>query len=229
MRVPTGALLYQSLDAGLHLCCATPRNRVTELITRMTEGIDDLGPAIRYSMSPRRSYLNRYSATAAASIRRSALAHVPEADDVSEVSPYTVDSAPDTAAGVTGLLRAALGVEGLHYLAYYAAGVPSCTVDILRHPALHTYFGGFTTPQRRRDRYSLLGQLLPGVTGRMNSSLDALLEGQIHQIVLTMEQGAVYFQHLGDRHYLLGISLDHSRPAEADLHIERLGSELTSE
>ncbi|MFH0177207.1 hypothetical protein [Streptomyces cacaoi] len=229
VRIPSGALLYHSVEAGFHLCCATPQDQVTELIARMTEGIDDLRPAVRYSLLPRRSYLSRYATAAAASVQPPSVEQGSEDDDITEGSPYTMNSATDATAELSGLMRAALGVDGLHYVAYYAAGVPTCTVDIFRHPALRTHFGAFTTPQQRRDKYSLLGQLLPGVTRRMNTSLHALLEGQIHQIVLNMEQGAVYFQHLQERNYLLGISLDHSRPAEADRHIERLGSELTSE
>ncbi|MFF5519568.1 hypothetical protein [Streptomyces coeruleorubidus] len=255
-----GALLYQSVGAGFHLCCATPRDRVTELIARMTESIDDLRPTVRYSLLPRRSYLSRCMPVAPPTAKPPAAAdvteRVSERVDVIETNSYTVDSATTGGTAVTGgtattggtavtggsattggsaartpaelsdLLRAALGVDGLHYVAYYAAGVPACTVDIFRHRALSTHFGVSTTPQQRRDKYSLLGRLLPGVTRRMNTSLQALLEGRIHQIVLNVEQGAVYFQHLGEGQYLLGVSLDHSRLAEADRHIERLAASL---
>lgn len=228
VRVPSGALLYHSVAADFHLCCATRQDRITELIARMNEGMDDLRPAVRYSMLHRRAYPSRYAAAAAASEKPPTSEHVAEADDVGEGSPYTVDTAADEATGITDLLRAALGVHGLHYVAYYAAGVPTCTADIFRHPALRGHFGS-ATPQQRRDRYGLLGQLFPGVTGRMNTSLHALLGGEIQQIVLNVEQGAVYFQQLYDRHYLLGVSLNQSQLAEADQHIERLGRELADE
>ncbi|MGW0471552.1 hypothetical protein [Streptomyces coeruleorubidus] len=257
VRVPMGALLYQSIDTGFHLCCATPRDRVTELIARMSESIDDLRPTVRYSLLPRRSYLSRCMPAAPPTAKPPAAGgvteRVTERVDVIEGSSYTVDSAIAGGTAVTGgpattgasattvgsaartpaelsdLLRAALGVDGLHYVAYYAAGVPACTVDIFRHRALSTHFGVSTTPQQRRDKYSLLGRLLPGVTRRMNTSLQALLDGRIHQIVLNVEQGAVYFQHLGEGQYLLGVSLDHSRLAEADRHIERLVTALACE
>ncbi|MFH8497567.1 hypothetical protein [Streptomyces coeruleorubidus] len=275
VRVPMGALLYQSVGAGFHLCCATPQDRVTELIARMTESIDDLRPTVRYSLLPRRSYLSRCMPVTPPTAKPPAAGGVTERVtkrvDVIEGSSYTVDSATTGSTAVTGgsattrgpaitkspaitgdsattedsattvgsaartpaelsdLLRAALGIDGLHYVAYYAAGVPACTVDIFRHRALSTHFGASVTPQQRRDKYSLLGRLLPGVTRRMNTSLQALLEGRIHQIVLNVEQGAVYFQHLGEDQYLLGVSLDHSRLAEADRHIERLVAALACE
>ncbi|WP_142152121.1 hypothetical protein [Streptomyces sp. SLBN-31] len=227
VRVPSGALLYHSVAADFHLCCATRQDRITELIARMNEGMDGLRPAVRYSMLHRRAYASRYAA-AGASAKPPAGEDDTEADDVAEGNPYMVDTGADRAAGIGDLLRAALGIHGLHYVAYYAAGVPACTADIFRHPALRSHFGS-ATPQQRRDRYGLLGQLLPGVTDRMNTSLHALLEGEIQQIVLNVEQGAVYFQQLYDRHYLLGVSLNQARLAEADQHIERLGRELADE
>jgi hypothetical protein len=233
VRVPMGALLYQSVAMGFHLCTTTPQDQVTELISRMTEGIDDLRPTVPYSLLPHRSYLSHLSRYTTAGTRtapqsRTArqVTEVAEVADNIEGSSYTVDSTAGTPAEVSDLLRAALGVDGLHYVAYYAAGMPYCTADIFRHRALSTHFGASTTPQQRRDKYSLLGRLLPGVTRRMDTSLQALLEGRIHQIVLNVEQGAVYFQHLKDGHYLLGVSLDHSRLAEADRHIEQLAADL---
>ncbi|WP_190198456.1 hypothetical protein [Streptomyces djakartensis] len=242
------ALLYQSVATGFHLCCATPRDQVTELIARMTEGIDDLRPAVPFSLLPHRSYLSRYMTENTRTAKPGRTANrVPEvtttspatgtsgtsstsrATDVTDVSPYTVDSPAGTPAELQDLLRTALGVEGLHYVAHYAAGVPTCTADIFRHRALSSHFGTSTTPQQRRDKYSLLGQLLPGVTRRMDTSLHALLEGRIHQIVLNVDQGAVYFQQLKDGHYLVAVSLDHSRLAEADRHLERLAADLARE
>ncbi|OXS35118.1 hypothetical protein [Streptomyces sp. XY006] len=224
-----GALVYQSVQPGFHLCCATPQDRVNELIPRMTENIDVLRPTVRYGLLPRRSHLSRYMTLAAESVKPPPAAAVPAATDTAdsaESSAYTVESAADTPTELTDLLRTALHVDSLHYVAYYAAGAPVCAADIFRHSALSTYFGGSTTPQQRRDKYSLLGQLLPGVTHRMNTSLHALMDGRIHQVVLNVEQGAVYFQHLEEDRYLLGVSLDHSRLAEADRHIERLMSGL---
>lgn len=220
--VPTGALLYHSVDAGIHLCCATPRDRVDELIARMTAGIDDLRPSVRYGMFPRRSYLRRHAAVT----KPPTAGDVTE--DISEGTAYTAADSADAVDATADLLRAALGVHGLHYVAYYAGGAGTRTADIFGHPALRSHFGS-STPQQRRDRYGLLGQLLPGVTGRMNTSLHALLEGQIHQIVLNVGQGAVYFQQLYGRHYLLGVSLDQSGLTEVDRHMERLGRELASE
>ncbi|MGW0862267.1 hypothetical protein [Streptomyces koelreuteriae] len=221
-----GALLYQSVAMGFHLCCATPQDRVTELIARMTEGIDDLRPAIPFSLLPHRSYMSRYTTASTRTAKPRGAEQVTEATDV---SPYTVDSTAETPTELPDALRAALGVDGLHYLAYYAAGVPTCTADIFRHRDLSAHFGTSTTPQQRRDKYSLLGHLLPGVTRRMDTSLHALLDGRIHQIVLNVEQGAVYFQHLKEGHYLVAVSLDHSRLAEADRHLERLAAALARE
>ncbi|MET9759870.1 hypothetical protein ABZ016_12540 [Streptomyces sp. NPDC006372] len=227
VRVPMGALLYQSVAMGFNLCCATPRDQVTELIARMTEGIDDLRPAVPLSVLPHRSYLSRHMTASTRTAKPRTTEQVTEVADAG--NPYTVDSAAEAPTELRDLLRTALGVDGLHYVAYYAAGLPTCTADIFRHRALDTHFGAATTPQQRRDKYSLLGQLLPGVTRRMDTSLHALLEGRIHQIVLNVEQGAVYFQHLKEDHYLIAVSLDHSRLAEADRHLEQLAADLARE
>ncbi|MGV9391433.1 hypothetical protein ACWDQL_20190 [Streptomyces olivaceus] len=223
VRVPAGAILYQSVAPDLHLCCAGPGDRVDELVALMTEGVDRLRPAVRHSV------LSRH-------VRTNAVAHAappPSGDDgraAAVDTPCVVETSADPdddPEGRAGLLSAALGVHGLHYVAYFTGGTPSCTADIFRHPTL-CGFSGSATPQQRRDRFCRLGQLLPGVTGRMNTSLHALLEGEIQQIVLNVGQGTVYFHHLHGQRYLLGVSLSRSRPAETDRHIERLGRQLTT-
>ncbi|MGW2960515.1 hypothetical protein ACWDGI_18765 [Streptomyces sp. NPDC001220] len=239
--VPTGALLYHSVAGGSHLCCVTPTDRIGELIPRLAEGIGGLRPATSYHLAVRRSYASRYGGAADPSSGDSRTPSTQGTEDgqqadesfenVTDATTHTEDNAAgatDVPDATAGLLREALGVRGLHYLAYYVGGVPTLAVDIFGHPALRSFLGS-STPQQRRDRYSLLGQLLPGVTGRMNTSLYALLEGEMRQIVLNIEHGAVYFQQLRQRRYLLGVSLDQSRLAEADRHIDRLGRELASE
>ncbi|KAB1979307.1 hypothetical protein [Streptomyces triticiradicis] len=239
VHVPTGALLYHSVAAESHLCCVTRADLLGELIPRLAEGIVDLRPSLSHHLGAHRSYPSRYarreppSADPTPSPPHGATdTDRPETSGkAAEGTAYTVDQATgadDVPTATTDLMCEALGVHGLHYLAYYTGGAPTCTVDIFADPAVRSFLGS-STAQQRRDRYSLLGQLLPGVTGRMNTSLNALLEGEMRQIVLNIERGAVYFQQLREHCYLLGVSLDQSHLAEADRHIEWLGRELASE
>ncbi|MFJ6834096.1 hypothetical protein [Streptomyces sp. NPDC091209] len=237
--MPTGALLYHSVAAESHLCCVTRADLLGELIPRLAEGIVDLRPALSHHLGAQRSFPSRYTRPEPPSADRtpSPVHEVPDTDrpntsgKATEGTAYTVDQtagADDVPTATRDLLCEALGVHGLHYLAYYTGGAPTCRVDLFAHSAVQSFLGS-STAEQRRDRYSLLGQLLPGVTGRMNTSLNALLEGEMRQIVLNIERGAVYFQQLPEHCYLLGVSLDQSHLAEADRHIERLSRELASE
>ncbi|WP_329338965.1 hypothetical protein OG866_28280 [Streptomyces sp. NBC_00663] len=219
LRVPSGAIFYYLVEPGLHLYGATSAvDRLDELDALFADCVNDLRMVVNYSPLDFGSYLSKKSETPARPASWSRPAEpAPEDGDVVSVS-HTAPGA------VVAPLRAALDVDGLHYVTYYAGDVYSA--DMFRHPALRRYFLA-TTPQRRRDKYGRMGLLLPGVARRMNASLSAILEGEVLQIVLDVEQGAVYYHALPDQRYLVGVTLDQSRVAEADQRVGQLGRELT--
>lgn len=226
LRVPTGAIFYYLVQPGIHLYGATSAmDRLDELDALIAKCVNDLRLMTHYSALDFGSYLSKRSAAShpsaswpqpaepgsvgdAVSIGHTTAGPLAQADD-----PKTLD-----------LLRAALDLDGLHYVTYYAGDVYSA--DIFRHQELGQYFVT-TSPDRRRDKYGRMGLLLPGVARRMNASLSAILQGDIFQIVLDVEQGAVYYHALPDQQYLVGVTLDQSRVADADQRVRRLGRELT--
>ncbi|WP_369212866.1 hypothetical protein [Streptomyces flavofungini] len=224
LRVPSGAVYYYLVEPGLHLYGATAAtaptpSRIDELDALIADCVNDLRAEARYSRLDYNSYLG----------------------DKSHITAHTADptrtGAPEMNSGGAGVrlsqsaprsvalpLRAALDLDGLHYIAYYAGDV--CSADLFHHAALRRYFLA-TDPQRRRDKYGRMGLLLPGVARRMNASLGAILNGEVLQIVLDVEQGAVYYHALPGQRYLVGVTLDQSRVAAADHRLARLGRELT--
>ncbi|MDT7846140.1 hypothetical protein [Streptomyces justiciae] len=219
LRVPSGAIFYYLVEPGLHLYGATSAaHRIDELDELVADCVNDLRAMVNYSLLDYGSYLSLKSETTARPTSWS------RSDDPAPEDGDVVSASHPAPGPVIDPLRTALDLDGLHYIAYYAGDVYSA--DMFHHPALRRYFVA-TTPQRRRDKYGRMGLLLPGVARRMNASLDAVLEGEVLQIVLDVEQGAVYYHALPGQRYLVGVTLDQSRVAEADQRVARLGRELT--
>ncbi|PWI18270.1 hypothetical protein DI272_32095 [Streptomyces sp. Act143] len=231
LRVPSGAIFYYLVEPGLHLYGATysthslddsgSAQRFDELDERVADAVNELRVSVNYSQWDFGSYLSKKSAAPPAPAPESLSVAPADACHTESESPSA--DAPD---GTAGLLSAALDVNGLHHVAYYSGGTAVCSADIFRHPSLSRYFR-VTTPERRREKYARMGELLPGVAQRMNASLSALLEGRLHQIVLDVEQGAVYFHTLPGGRYLMAVTLDQARVAEADRRLGQLGRELS--
>lgn len=234
LRVPTGAVLYYLVEPGFHLYGATSAmDRLNELDTRMAECVNGLRSAVRYSPLNYGAWFNdeewveKPAPDAFAAPADPAAERGPEGDAGSYAFGELTDDGR-IPAEAEGTLRAALDVNGLHYIAYYTDPTSVCTADIFNHPALSGFFRVRTADQRR-DKYGRMGQLLPGVTRRLNMSLRAILRGEVLQVVLDVEQGAVYFHALPDGRFLVGVTLDQSRVTEADHRIVRLGQELTDD
>ena len=245
LRVPTGAVLYYLVEPGFHLYGATAAvERLDELDARMASCVNSLRLPARYSPLNYGSWFrdqpwahesaagSGHPAEPSRLPDGSAPAGVPQggppsAGDLS-AGPYVAENRPGAPApppGVEEALRSALDVGGLHYIAYHHSPTTAWGYDIFAHPGLGSFFR-VQTPDRRRSRYSRLGQLLPGVVRRMNLSLRAILRGELMQVVLDVEQGAVYFHALPGGRFLVGVTLDQSRVPEADQAVARLGNEL---
>ncbi|MEU6572375.1 hypothetical protein [Streptomyces sp. NPDC046805] len=236
LRVPTGAVLYYLVEPGFHLYGATAAvDRLGELDARMAECVNGLRLPARYSPLNYGSWFNdepwvQQPATPQGTADPDKDPGAASSPDTSlPVGPYVAENRPHTASapppGAEEALRSALGVEGLHYVAYHESPTTAWAYDIFDHPGLGDFFR-VQTPDRRRGRYGRMGQLLPGVTGRMNLSLQAILQGELLQVVLDVEQGAVYFHSLPGRRFLMGVTLDQSRVTEADQQVSRLGRDL---
>lgn len=223
LRLPSGAVFYYLVEPGIHLYGATADlARIEALDALIAETVNSLRTDVRYSPMDYGSY---------ASMRRAA--PQPPADRSASPPPGTA-AALDTAGGprdgdtpATAVLRRALGVEGLHYLAYYPTPSAPEVADIFEQPALRNFFRG-PTFEDRRSRYRRLGALLPGVMRRMNESLGAVMRGELVRVVLDVEQGAVYFHALPESRCLIGVTLDQSKVALSDDRMTRVARELGS-
>ncbi|MHB9857830.1 hypothetical protein [Streptomyces sp. YIM S03343] len=245
LRVPTGAVLYYMVEPGFHLYGATAAvKRLDELDARMAACVNGLRRPARYSPLNYGSWFNDEAWAGApdtASVPPSGPLRLPEDSPPVDSPPvgslpgaslpadrFVADNRPGSPApppGVEEALRSALGVQGLHYIAYHHSSTTVWGYDIFGHPGLGSFFH-LQTPDQRRSRYGRLGQLLPGVVRRMNLSLRAILRGELIQVVLDVEQGAVYFHALPGGRFLMGVTLDQSRVPEADQAVARLGNEL---
>lgn len=231
LRVPTGAVLYYLVEPGFHLYGATAAmDRLDELDARMAECVNGLRLPARYSPLNYGSWFNDepWVSKPVAVPSASAPDPLPSPQASLPAAPYVAENRPAPRApapGIEDALRSALDVQGLHYIAYHQSPTTAWGYDIFDHPGLGDFFR-VQTPDRRRSRYGRMGQLLPGVTQRMNLSLRAILQGELIQVVLDVEQGAVYFHALPGRRFLMGVTLDQSRVTEADQQVARLGSEL---
>ncbi|MFS8201669.1 hypothetical protein ACLVWQ_23610 [Streptomyces sp. CWNU-52B] len=226
LRVPSGAVLYYLVEPGFHLYGATSAtDRLDELDTRMAECVNGLRMPARYSPLNYGSWFND-EPWVSAPVESPELAPSPDAS--LPAGPYVTENrrtVPDPPPGIEDALRSVLDVQGLHYIAYHHSPTTAWGYDIFDHPALVDFFRA-QTPDRRRGRYSRMGKLLPGVIERMNLSLRAILRGELMQVVLDVEQGAVYFHALPDRRFLMGVTLDQSRVTQADQQVARLGGTL---
>lgn len=239
VRVPTGAVLFYMVEPGYHLYAATAAvDRLDQLDAQLAESVNDLRTVVRYSPLNYGSWFNKWLAmdappAAPAAETPRVLTDLPQDGTEGGTDPadyvfHKVTDQPDIPPQVSDRLLETLRVDGLHYVSYFTGTRPVFTADIFRHPALVNFFRG-PTQDERREKYGRIGRLLPAVTRRMNLSLRAVLEGEIHQVVLDVEQGAVYFHALPDRRFLLGVTLDQSKVAEADRQIGRIGRELAAD
>ncbi|MFD8303063.1 hypothetical protein ACFV29_12035 [Streptomyces sp. NPDC059690] len=228
LRVPSGAVLYYQVEPGCHLYAATASvHRLAELDASMAECANNLRLPGRYSPLNYGSWFDTESWTLLSEAAPGArvpgeAAPLPTADPVHVYRPDT--DAPSSRA--EDLLPEALDVQGLHYVAYHTSPVTAWVYDIFDHAVLHTFFRR-RTPDQRRDRYARMSRLLPGVVERMNMSLSAILRGEIVQLILDVEQGAVYYHTLEDGSFLVGVTLDQTRVTAADHRLARLAKELS--
>jgi hypothetical protein len=230
LRVPEGAVLYYLVEPGFHLYGATAAlDRLNELDSRMAECVNRLRADVRYSPLNYGAWFGDDVWTGKPATEDFPPASTTEPADPSSAYVFgDVTGAARIPAGTEEILRAALDVDGLHYVAYYTDPASVCTADLFNHPVLGRYFLS-RSPDQRRDKYGRMGRLLPGITRRMNMSLRTVLRGEVLQVVLDVEQGAVYFHTLPGGRFLVGVTLDQARVTEADHRIVRLGRELTGD
>jgi hypothetical protein len=252
LRVPSGAVFYYLIQSGIHLYAATHTgDRIDEVDEALADEVNSIRTSVNYSQLDFGSFLSR-AAQGRAGHGSRAEATAPAAGPEQPEGPgeptepaapargerpggrgagdlgahlHTVTGHVRTSDRTSEIIREALDLDGLHYLAYYSGSSAIHTADIFTHPDLGRYFLG-PTPPARREKYGRLGRLLPGVVRRMNTSLGSVMRGELMQVVLDVEQGAAYYHVLRDGRFLVGVTLDQTRVAEADKEMTRVGREL---
>lgn len=222
LRVPTGAVLYFMVEPGFHLYGATSAlEDLDSLDAKMAECVNEIRSEVHYSELDYGSWLSSQGADT--SVVGGGAATIGNSDIIyRHDAPGVTISDPKRSA-----IEEVMDVTGLHYVAYYDADslIPTCTVDIFERPGMEKFFRG-QTPEQRRDKYGRMGHLLPGVIRRMNVSLRGIMRGRLQQVVLDVEQGALYFHALSGGGHLVGVTLDQTRVAAADRRLGQLGREL---
>ncbi|MFJ9630060.1 hypothetical protein ACIRU8_20350 [Streptomyces sp. NPDC101175] len=227
LRVPSGAVLYYQVEPGFHLYGATSAvHHLDELDASMATCVNALRLPARLSPLNYGSWFD----TATWALVAGAGTPSPPDEAALRLPPeeYThvqrpADTTPPTR--VEEFLSKALDVQALHYVAYHTSPGTAWAYDVFDHPGVGHFFR-VRTPDARRTRYARLSRLLPGVVERMNLSLGAILRGELVQLVLDVEQGAVYFHALGDGRFLIGVTLDQTKVTAADHRLARLAKEL---
>lgn len=123
------------------------------------------------------------------------------------------------------LCAAAIQPDDVHYVAYYRDRGFVFSTDLLDHGSLARFVLHIDAEERRR-RYRDIGCLLHLVTGQMNRSLLSSMGSPLDQLVADVEEGAVYYINLGDDDFLVGVTLDQSRVAIADVVLQELAESV---
>jgi len=239
VRVPSGAVLYYLVEPGFHLYGATSAlHRLAELDARMADCANSLRMPTHYSPLNYGSWFNDEPwatapepAAPGADTTEGDVSDESSGDGADQLLPtagYVHSRRPEATAPPVAetTLVERLKVQGLHYVAYHESPGTAWACDIFDHPGLSRFFRA-RTPDQRRDRYRRMSRLLPGVTERMNLSLRAVLHGELAQLVLDVEQGAVYFHPLANGRFLIGVTLDQRRVTVADHTMAELATELS--
>jgi hypothetical protein len=126
------------------------------------------------------------------------------------------------------LAGSSLRVRGLHLATLFRAGTPLWTVDILRDPRLGKWHTDLSVSTRRRS-YAEIGREMEQIATGFGRASRASLRGPLRRLVLDLEQGAIYFYRTGPVDYLVGVTLDQSRVADADLAVGVIAGRLVGD
>lgn len=119
----------------------------------------------------------------------------------------------------------ALRHKHLHFVAYCVDGEVAMTADSLGAPGLRSFFTQIHVDLRRRFYVALSRQLPESVT-KLNRMLSPIPGGRLLRLVLDVDQGAIYYYHLGTGRYLVGVTLDQSGVMHADDYTARLAAQV---
>ncbi len=224
LRVPEGSVFLYLIEPGVHVFGVTRSvDRFDRVGLDVAASVQGLRRMVRFAPLEYGAWPKRLKALSHPLSVRS-LSGPADSVPVSVGADY-VYRPQDVPDGVDTKLRAALGVAGLHYVAYYdGAAAPYC-LDIFQHPALARHFRG-PTPTGRRYLFGRLGQTMPDIVARMNESVRAVMRGEVVQLVLDVEQGALYITALPGERFLVGATLDQSKVTDADESMAELGTLL---
>jgi hypothetical protein len=254
VQLPDRAVFYYLIESGTHLYGSTSRtDRLEEVDRQVADLVNRVRRSVKYSPLNYGAYSSmRRDAAWLAEAGHGGEESVDESgsfrslrdmEPTTDVPPVPAPAAPVDEAelfwsrdhdapespAASGAMAASLATTGLHYVAlHHVDGRPGTSVDLLDHRDLDPFFT-VTDRERRRARYRRIGELLPGVVEQMNRSLRALTDGELARLVLDVEQGAIYFHALPNARYLVGVTLDQERVADADARMARLGEALSPE
>ncbi|MEU8238104.1 hypothetical protein AB0C07_07665 [Actinoplanes missouriensis] len=142
-------------------------------------------------------------------------------DAAAPVIPHVLNEGSSLAA----LCREWLDLADIHYASVFVGGEQIAVADILHHRGLRHFDSG-TTPYERRRFYAALGHELDDYSTQLDRKVHDLLDGELAYLVLDVERGAVYYHALGDRVYLVAVTLDQDRVAEAEVRVRALARRL---
>ncbi|WP_326596634.1 hypothetical protein [Streptomyces sp. NBC_01803] len=229
LRAPTGALFFYLIDTGAYLYGSTTRpDRIDAVDRQLADAVNEIRGLVRLGRLNYGAFL-----TAGPSASRPPTPAYGTAVPTSAPRPpagVPADGDPADHSGTVTLLRGSLGVGRLHYVAYYRDNQLAATDDMLDDDRLAPFFAMPTSGrERRRAQYLNIGQLLPSVVRRLDSTLRAVAGGHLLRLVLDVEQGAISYHALPGKRYLIGVTLDQERVADADRVLTGLGRDLAAD
>lgn len=143
------------------------------------------------------------------------------ADATAPVTPFVQNEGSSLAT----LCRDWLDPDDLHYASVFVDGEQIAVADILHHRGLRHFSSG-TTPYERRRFYAELGHDLDDYSKQLDLKVYDLFGGELRYLVLDVERGAVFFHAMGERAYLVAVTLDQDRVATSESKVRELAEHL---
>jgi hypothetical protein len=125
----------------------------------------------------------------------------------------------------SALCRNALSPRHLHYAGIFRNGAPLFFADILHDRALAHFFQRVTHEGRLRG-YLEVARQVELHAERLSRMLDMLDSNSLVRLVIDVAQGAIYLLPIEAGEWVLGVTLNQSRVADADHEISRLAAQI---
>jgi hypothetical protein len=117
---------------------------------------------------------------------------------------------------LVGIVQELLDPLDLHYVAYFIDGECVFYLDIFDDRKLGRFFSGRGTAESRRKGYESYGRFLNVLMTNLNAKFKKIDSGLLLRVVLDVEKGALYYYHVEEDKFVIGVTMDQAKVHEAD-------------